>query len=148
MISRLKKIFSSSADSAPRPKPGQPGYKPGAILFVDDEPEWRLIPGITLTEAGYEVITAKDVFETGLQTYGVKLDLIILDVNLGSEKAPGLMRLLKEGHPGVPIVLYTALEQSDAAVQTLMKEGATAYLRKGAMNNLLDDVNRIFAKSN
>src|SRR6266498_2695168 len=43
------------------------------ILFVDDEPEWRLIPGIALTDAGYEVITAKDVFETGLQTYGVKL---------------------------------------------------------------------------
>jgi two-component system chemotaxis response regulator CheY len=53
------------------------------ILFVDDEPEWRLIPGTALRDAGYEVITAKDVFETGLQTYGKKLDLIILDVNLG-----------------------------------------------------------------
>lgn len=118
------------------------------ILFVDDEPEWRLIPGITLTDAGYEVITAKDVFETGLQTYGVKLDLIILDVNLGSGNAPGLMRLLKEGHPGVPIVLYTGLEEADPAVQTMMKGGATAYLRKGAMNALLDDVARFFKRGN
>jgi DNA-binding NtrC family response regulator len=110
------------------------------ILFVDDEPEWRLIPSRALREAGYDVIIAKDVFETGLQTYGVKLDLIILDVNLGTENAPGLMRLLKEGHPGVPIVLYSGFEHDDPAVQAMMKEGAYRYLRKGPMSELLDGV--------
>ena len=110
------------------------------ILFIDDEPEWRLIPSRALRDAGYEVIIAKDVFETGLQTYGVKLDLIVLDVNLGTENAPGLMRLLKEGHPGVPILLYSGLEQQDQAVQTMMKEGASQFLRKGSMQDLLDSV--------
>jgi DNA-binding NtrC family response regulator len=110
------------------------------ILFVDDEPEWRLVPGAALREAGYDMIIAKDVFETGLQTYGVKLDLIILDVNLGSDNAPGLMRLLKESHPGVPILLYTGLEQNDPAVQAMMNEGASRYLRKGPMQDLLDGV--------
>jgi DNA-binding NtrC family response regulator len=110
------------------------------ILFVDDEPAWRLIPGTALRDAGYEVITAKDVFETGLQTYGMKLNLIILDVNLGSENAPGLMRLLKESHPDVPIILYTGLEEHDTAVQTMMKEGAYGYLRKGSMKDLLEGV--------
>jgi DNA-binding NtrC family response regulator len=110
------------------------------ILFVDDEPEWRLIPGTALRDTGYEVITAKDVFETGLQTYGVKLDLIILDVNLGNENAPGLMRLLKEGHPGVPILLYSGLEQQDPAVQSMLKDGAHGYLRKGAMKDLIEGV--------
>jgi two-component system cell cycle sensor histidine kinase/response regulator CckA len=110
------------------------------ILFVDDEPEWRLIPSRALREAGYDVIIAKDVFETGLQTHGVKLDLIILDVNLGTENAPGLMRLLKEGHPGVPILLYSGLEEQDLAVQNMMKEGAQGYLRKGPMSDLLDGV--------
>ena len=112
------------------------------ILFVDDEPAWRLIPGTALRDAGYEVITAKDVFETGLQTYGIKLDLIILDVNLGSENAPGLMRLLKESHPGVPIILYSGMEEQDTAVQTMMKEGASGYLRKASMKELLDGVGK------
>jgi DNA-binding NtrC family response regulator len=112
------------------------------ILFVDDEPAWRLIPGTALRDAGYEVITAKDVFETGLQTYGMKLDLIILDVNLGSENAPGLMRLLKESHPGVPIILYSGMEEQDAAVQTMMKEGAYGYLRKASMKDLLNGVEK------
>ncbi len=112
------------------------------ILFVDDEPEWRLIPGTALRDAGYEVITAKDVFETGLQSYGMKLDLIILDVNLGNENAPGLMRLLKEANPSVPILLYTGLEREDAAVQAMIKEGANGYLRKGAMKDLLADVTK------
>ena len=110
------------------------------ILFVDDEPEWRLIPGRALREAGYDVIIAKDVYETGLQTYGMKLDLIILDVNLGSENAPGLMQLLKESHPGAPILLYSGLDQNDPAVQTMMNQGASQFLRKGPMNDLLDGV--------
>src|SRR5215470_16652584 len=110
------------------------------ILFVDDEAEWRLIRGTALREAGYEMIIAKDVFETGLQTYAVKLDLIILDVNLGGDNAPGLMRLLKESHPGIPILLYTGLEQNDPAVQAMMNEGASRYLRKGPMQDLLDGV--------
>jgi len=117
------------------------------ILFVDDEPEWRLIPGIALTDAGYEVITAKDVFETGLQTYGVKLDLIILDVNLGRENAPGLMRLLKEGHPGVPIILYTGLDETNPVVQSMMKDGAYGYLRKSSMHDLLDGVGKVIGGS-
>jgi DNA-binding NtrC family response regulator len=117
------------------------------ILFIDDEPEWRLIPSRALREAGYEVIIAKDVFETGLQTYGVKLDLIILDVNLGTENAPGLMRLLKEGHPRVPIILYSGLEQNEPAVQTMMKEGAYCYLRKGPMSELLDGVRATLEQS-
>jgi DNA-binding NtrC family response regulator len=108
------------------------------ILFVDDEPEWRLIPSRALREAGYDVIIARDVFETGLQTYGVKLDLIILDVNLGTENTPGLM--LKEGHPDVRILLYSGLEEQDPAVQNMIKEGASKYLRKGAMQDLLDSV--------
>src|SRR5580765_804143 len=111
-----------------------------SILFVDDEPEWRLVPGTALREAGYDMIIAKDVFETGLQTYGVKLDLIILDVNLGTENAAGLMKLLKEGHPNVPILLYSGLEQQDSAVQNMLKEGAFRYLRKGGMQDLLDCV--------
>ncbi len=115
---------------------------PKRILFVDDEPAWRLIPGTALRDAGYEVITAKDVFETGLQTYGMKLDLIILDVNLGKENAPGLMRLLKESHPGVPIILYTGLEEQDAPVQSMMKEGARGYLRKASMKELLEGVSK------
>lgn len=113
------------------------------ILFVDDEPEWRLIPSRALREAGYDVIIAKDVFETGLQTSGVKLDLIILDVNLGTENAPGLMRLLKEGHPGIPILLYSGLEEQDPAVQNMMKEGAHGYLRKGSMQDLLEGVRTV-----
>lgn len=116
------------------------------ILFVDDEPEWRLIPATALRHAGHEVITAKDVFETGLQSYGMKLDLIILDVNLGSENAPGLMRLLKEGHAGVPVLLYTGLEEDDTAVQAMMKEGAYGYLRKGSMKELLDGVSQALEK--
>jgi len=60
MISRLKKLFGSSAAATPRLKPGQPGYHPGVILFVDDEPEVRSIARLSLEQQGYRLIEAED----------------------------------------------------------------------------------------
>jgi ActR/RegA family two-component response regulator len=52
------------------------------------------------------------------------------------------MRLLKESHPGVSIILYSGLEEQDTAVQTMMKEGANRYLRKASMKDLLEGVGK------
>jgi DNA-binding NtrC family response regulator len=30
------------------------------LLFIDDDPDWRVIATTALTDAGYEVVTAQD----------------------------------------------------------------------------------------
>ena len=110
------------------------------ILFVDDEDDWRLMVTACLNEGGYEVLAARDASEAMLQTEGVTLDGIILDVNLAGENGLMLMKFLKRNHPDVPIILYTGLNHDEQAIQTMLKEGAQQYLRKGTMEELFNTV--------
>jgi len=106
------------------------------VLFVDDEGDWRFVAGTVLQDAGFEVLTAKDATEALRRMETVKLDGIILDVNLGGENGLLLMELLKQKHPGVPILIYTGMDHDSASIQTMLKQGARQYLRKGSMTDL------------
>ncbi|MDB6122528.1 MAG: two component, sigma54 specific, transcriptional regulator, Fis family [Pedosphaera sp.] len=110
------------------------------ILFVDDEGDWRFMASTYLKEAGYEILTAKDGTDALMLSHGVKLSLIILDVNLAGENGVVLMGLFKRNHPGVPIILYTGMDHDAAAIDGMIKQGAHQYLRKGTMEELLKAV--------
>jgi CheY-like chemotaxis protein len=106
------------------------------VLFVDDEGDWRFIAGSVLQDAGFNVLTAKDVTEALRRMESVKLDAIVLDLNLAGENGLLLMEFLKQKHPGVPILIYTGMDHDAAKIQEMLKSGAKQYLRKGAMAEL------------
>ena len=110
------------------------------ILFVDDDADWRLIVKDCLEDAGFEVIIAKDATQAMVETGGFKLDLIILDLDLGGENGFVLLKYLKLNYPDVPFVLYTGLLHAEVAAQTMTCEGDQPYLRKGTMQELLKGV--------
>jgi DNA-binding response OmpR family regulator len=89
-----------------------------------------------LEDAGYEVVTAKDAAEALRRMESIKLDAIMLDVNLGGENGLLLMELLQQRHPGVPIIVYTGLDHDAAEIQAMLRRGARQYLRKGTMGEL------------
>jgi len=108
------------------------------VLFVDDEGDWRLVAGECLRDAGFNILTAKDEAEALRRMETVKLDAIILDLNLGGQNGLLLMELLKQKHPGVPILIYTGMENDNSAIQEMLKGGARKYLRKGSMGELCE----------
>lgn len=110
------------------------------ILFVDDEADWRLIVKDCLEDAGFEVVTATDAGEAMVETDGLKLDLIILDLNLGGENGFVLMKILKVNYPEIPFLLYTGLPSADVEAQAMPWENRQPYLRKGPMVDLLAGV--------
>ena len=110
------------------------------ILFVDDEGDWRFVAGACLEEAGFEVLTAKDAAEALKRMETVKLDGIVLDLNLAGENGLLLMELLKQKHPGVPILIYTGQDLDAKAIQNMIKQGARQYLRKGSMADLCNSL--------
>ena len=114
------------------------------ILFVDDEEDWREIVAATLKGVGHEVMTAKDASEAMQLSEGVKLGLIILDLNLAGENGVMLMRFLRRNHPEVPILVYTGMQHDEAAVKSMLLQGAAQYLRKGSMDDLVKAVTRSF----
>ncbi len=114
------------------------------ILFVEDEQEWRVIVAEGLAAAGHDVLTAKDASEAMEKIEGVKLGLIILDLNLGGEDGLMLMRFLRLNQPGVPILIYTGQVHDDLVIQRMLTQGAAQYVRKGPIQDLVRAVQRSF----
>lgn len=108
MISAIKKLFGP-ASSSPRLKLGQPGYRPGTILFVDDEPEVRSIARLALEQIGYQVIESEDgqkaleVFEKERANIG----LVITDVLMPNLDGLGLSARLHKTDQDLPILLLS-----------------------------------------
>ena len=107
MISAIKKLFGTS--SAPRLRPGQPGYQAGIILFVDDEPDVRSIARLALEQAGYQVIEAEDG-QKALATFEAQraeIGLVITDVLMPNLDGLGLSARLHKIDPDIPILLLS-----------------------------------------
>jgi CheY-like chemotaxis protein len=107
MISRLKKLFGSSAASASQA--GKGPVKRDLILFVDDEPEVRSIARITLEQQGYRLIEAEDGVQA-LNTYNHhknEISLVITDVLMPNLDGLGLATRLHKIAPDLPILLLS-----------------------------------------
>ncbi len=108
------------------------------VLFVDDEGDWRLVAGECVRDAVFNIVTAKDEAEALRRMETVRLDGIVLDLNLAGQNGLLLMELLKQRHPGVPILIYTGMDHNNSAITEMLKSGAKKYLRKGSMAELCD----------
>ncbi|MCX6929410.1 MAG: response regulator, partial [Verrucomicrobia bacterium] len=136
----LTTIRDTLAGGAKQPPPGIEMPVAHKILFVDDENDWRYMAMMYLTDAGFEVWTARDATEALNLAGKVRPDLVILDGNLGGESGLVVMKLLKERHPGVPILLYTGMDCDQEVVQAMLREGASQHLPKTTMGELLKAV--------
>lgn len=137
LLQTIYKILGLAPAQEPRPSPAATAPR---ILFIDDENDWRFMATLYLQDAGYEVLTARDASEAVTHTQTATPDLIILDLNLAGVSGIPLLRILKEMHPQVPVLVYTAMEQDQAAIANLMAQGADHYLRKGTMGEMLSSI--------
>ena len=137
LVNRIREALEARTPTEPPAKELSGARR---ILFVDDENDWRYMATMYLTDSGYEVWTARNTAEALRQAGRVKPDLVILDLNLGSESGLAVLKLLKEKHPEVPVLLYTGMEHDQASVQVMLREGAQQYLRKTTMREMLKAV--------
>lgn len=109
MIAQLKKLFGAKPSAFTRLRPGQPGYKLGTILFVDDEPEVRSIARLALEPLGYKLIEAEDgakaleIFEK----HSAEIGLVVTDVLMPNLDGLGLSARLHKLDPVLPILLLS-----------------------------------------
>lgn len=130
---------------APRPLK-QPIVTARKILFVDDDKDWRELVSAALQDCGYQVLTARDATEALVRTEGVRLGMVILDLDLGGESGLMLLSFLKRNQPGVPIILFTGLSHDDEQILGMLKQGAHQYVRKGPLEDLCQAVEATFAR--
>src|SRR3954462_12406050 len=99
------------------------------ILLVDDEPDFRVLVGDALRDAGHRVSLASNGAE-GLSLISSNVfDVMICDIRLPKVDGLTLFRRVRQESPGTDVILITAHAAVADAVAAL-KEGAYDYITK------------------
>jgi two-component system phosphate regulon response regulator OmpR len=98
------------------------------ILVVDDDSRIRQLLSRYLGDRGFRVTTAGTAAEARARLAGLAFDVLIVDVMMPGEDGMTLVRGLR-GTTNVPILMLTALSESESRVQGL-EAGADDYVAK------------------
>ncbi len=99
------------------------------ILLVDDEKVARALYGDFLTGAGHQVTAVGTSAEAREALLRQRFDLCVTDLILPQSDGMELLQFIKMEHPGVEVIVITALDKVDPAVRAI-KYGASDYLVK------------------
>lgn len=107
------------------------------ILVIDDEPPIRKLLRMGLSSQGYAVFEAPDG-RAALELLGREtVDLVVLDLGLPDMKGHDLLRVIRERHEAVPIVVLSSRGDETGKVEAF-DLGADDYVTKPfGMNELL-----------
>ncbi|HEX2241222.1 MAG TPA: response regulator transcription factor [Actinomycetota bacterium] len=98
------------------------------LLLIEDDPRVRETVASGLKTKGYEVVAAEDA-QSGLRLLTDDVDLVLLDLILPDKSGMEVLGDLRRIRPGVPVLLLTALDNTDTKVQGL-DGGADDYITK------------------
>ena len=99
------------------------------ILIVDDEAFIRDNLERILAEDGYRPFSTDNGEEAIKQVAEEEVDLVLLDLNLGSESGLDVLKVLRETDPEVLVIIITGYGTVESAVEAL-KMGAYDYIKK------------------
>jgi DNA-binding NtrC family response regulator len=98
-----------------------------AVLLVEDEILIRSATAEFLRSTGYRVIEAANAAEAiAVFASAIEIDLVFSDINMpGTMNGVGLARWIADHHPGIHVILTSAIGNARAAGAT-----GAAFLRK------------------
>jgi two-component system, OmpR family, phosphate regulon response regulator OmpR len=99
------------------------------VLVVDDDERLRKLLSMFLRDHGFMVTTAVDGAEARGKLKCLLFDLVVMDVMMPGENGMALTKALKKEGLGTPIVLLTALGETEQRIEGL-ESGADDYLPK------------------
>jgi DNA-binding NtrC family response regulator len=99
------------------------------LLLVDDEPKFLQTVAQRLALKNFDVTTAADGKEAILAAEKKLFDVAVLDLMLPGIDGAGLLKLLKENHKYLEIIMLTGHGSVNSAVECT-KLGAIDYLEK------------------
>ena len=101
------------------------------ILIVDDSSSMRQVVGMTLKQAGYEIIEACDGKDALGKLVGQKVHLVISDVNMPNMDGISFVREMKKSpaYRFVPVIMLTT-EGNEEKKKAGQDAGAKAWVVK------------------
>ncbi len=113
------------------------------ILIVDDSADQARMVSLLLERAGYRTESAVDG-EDGLAAIARKKpDVVLTDLVMPRLDGLGLVKAVRELHPGLPVILMTAYGSGETAMKAL-QNGAASYVPKRQIReSLVGTVERV-----
>jgi len=104
------------------------------ILIIDDSASIRQVVGLTLRDAGYEVVEAVDGQDALLKLSGDKIHLIICDVNMPNMDGISFVKSVKSdpkyaNYKFTPIIMLTTESEENKKLEG-QAAGAKAWIVK------------------
>jgi len=115
--------------------PGETTTTP-RVLVVDDDPRIRRVMRRLLAQFGYQTRTAASAEEADSLLSLVRFDVVLLDIGLPRMNGIEFLEWTLKRHPDIPVVMLTALDDRELAVQSLAA-GARTYLLKPVQPDFL-----------
>lgn len=126
-----------------------PTEEKGTILYVEDNPDNRLLVRRILLSEDYGLLEAKDAHEALSLLETAKPDLILMDINMPDMDGYTLTAKIKAipGFDRVPILALTANVMRGDKEKTL-EAGCDGYIQKPIdFDELLREIERFLARS-
>jgi putative two-component system response regulator len=106
-----------------------PVQEPARLLVVDDEEYISDVICRWLEAAGYQCVVASDGISALKRAQMERFDVVVSDINMPGMSGLDLMSELRRRQPDIPVILATAVDDRDVAIDAL-KKGAYGYLIK------------------
>jgi two-component system response regulator PilR (NtrC family) len=103
----------------------------GNILVCDDERSICELLDIALRRDGHRIETVNSGEAAKRKIDGALYDMIITDIKMPHTNGIEVLRYAHQISPDAAVVLITAVDDYEAAVQAVKAGGATDYIRKG-----------------
>ena len=110
----------------------------GNILVCDDERSICEVLDIALRKDGHKVETVNSGDDAKRKIDSALFDVIVTDIKMPRTNGIEVLRHAHASSPETAVVLITAVDDLEAAVQAVKAGGASDYLRKGP--GLIEDV--------
>lgn len=109
------------------------------ILVLEDDADYARVLSVLLRYTGeehFEITNAQSLAQALERLDEQTHDVVLLDLALPDSRGLDTLRELREGFPDTPVVVLTALENHDLAVQAV-REGAQDYLYKNEVDSTM-----------
>src|ERR1700675_2650149 len=136
-----------------RPRDSLPSQEKGGcvanILVCDDERSICEMLDIALRRDGHRVETVQSGQAAKNKIDGALYDLIITDIKMPNIDGIEVLRHAHRVSPDSPVILITAVDDYEAAVEAVKAGGASDYIRKspGLVNEIRLAINRSLEKA-
>nr|WP_294841683.1 sigma-54 dependent transcriptional regulator [uncultured Methylotenera sp.] len=97
------------------------------ILAVDDEPSMLRLLEISLRQAGYQPLTARDGREALEVINAQQVDCVVTDLHMPRMDGLQLLKEIRKTDAELPVIIVTAQGEINSAIEA-MKNGASDYI--------------------